>query len=102
MEERRTSIRHPVDLPATLVAGGVLRTIHMVDLSAGGAQASVRLRRKAGTRVHLAFSIPTLQEPIVVGATVRWSAAGTLGLQFDPLASQQVWALERYFEQLSD
>lgn len=101
MQNRRSATRHAVSLPGQLVANGVERTITVVDLSVGGARAALRTRRPLGTRVHLAFSIPTHQDPIVVGATVRWTDQSTAGLEFDELNANEVWALNRYFEQLS-
>jgi hypothetical protein len=54
-----------------------------------------------GSREHLSFSIPTTPYAIEVGATVRWSDDKATGLQFDGLRARDVWALNKFFEQLS-
>lgn len=102
MQERRASTRHPVALQGEMVANGVHRSITVLNLSLGGALASPLARTKHGSRVHLAFSIPTTQDPIIVGATVRWTDRSGTGLQFDDLGAEETSALRRYLEQLSD
>ena len=53
-----------------------------------------------GQRVSITFSIPTQAEAIEIGATVRWSDDKATGLQFDGLRAREVWALNKFFEQL--
>jgi len=50
--------------------------------------------------VHITFSIPTVEQAIDVGATVRWADTAAIGLQFDGLRALDVWGLNKYFEQL--
>ena len=71
-----------------------------MNLSLGGAQVSAGARFSMGQRVQISFAIPTIEEPIEVGATVRWSDDTATGLQFDGLRARDVWALNKYFEQL--
>ena len=71
------------------------------NLSLGGALVSTGTKFAMGQRVTIAFTIPTLDIPIEVGATVRWSDEKATGLQFDGLRARDVWALNKYFEQLS-
>ncbi len=54
-----------------------------------------------GARVQLSFKIPNTPDAIEVGATVRWSDDKATGLQFDGLRARDVWALNKFFEQLS-
>lgn len=99
-ENRRTSTRHVVSLVAKLVVEGTPRECSMVNLSLGGALLSAGARLSMGQRVQISFSVPTVEEPIEVGAVVRWSDDKATGLQFDGLRARDVWALNKYFEQL--
>jgi hypothetical protein len=54
-----------------------------------------------GQRVSISFAVPTVDTPIEVTATVRWSDAKSTGLQFDGLRARDVWALNKFFQQLS-
>ena len=53
-----------------------------------------------GQRVTINFAIPTIDQPVEVTATVRWSDDKATGLQFDGLRAREVWALNKFFEQL--
>ena len=99
-ENRRTSTRHAVSLPAQLVIAGATSTCTVVNLSLGGALFSYDRRLAMGQRCDFRFSIPTLEEPIVIGATVRWSGEQSTGIQFDGFRAREVWALNKFFEQL--
>lgn len=72
----------------------------MTNLSLGGALVEAGVKLPMGARVQIAFRIPTGEEPIDIGSTVRWSDAKALGLQFDGLRARDVWALNEYFKQL--
>jgi hypothetical protein len=54
-----------------------------------------------GSRLHITFSVPTVEQPIDIGATVRWADGSGVGIQFDGLRALDVWALNKYFEQLA-
>ncbi len=41
-----------------------------------------------------------MREPITAGAIVRWHDAQGIGLQFDGLRALDMWALNKYFEEL--
>jgi hypothetical protein len=99
-ETRRTSTRHAVSLPAQLTIDGTQRACTVMNLSLGGALCALSDRVAMGARVDFRFSVPTLEEPIVIGATVRWSDDKGTGIQFDGLRAREVWALNKYFEQL--
>lgn len=75
--------------------------MQVTNISLGGASVSAGGKMPMGQRVTVSFSIPTLETPIDVGATVRWSDDKATGLQFDGLRARDVWALNKYFEQLS-
>ena len=71
-----------------------------MNLSLGGALIAAGARFAMGQRVQLSFAVPTLEVPIEIGATVRWSDDKATGIQFDGLRAREVWALNKYFESL--
>ena len=99
-DNRRTSTRHAVSLAAKLAVDGAQRECTVVNLSIGGAQIAGGARIAMGQRVQIEFRVPTLEDPINIGATVRWSDDTATGIQFDGLRARDVWALNKYFEQL--
>lgn len=100
-DNRRTSTRHAVSIAAQLTIDGVKRDATMINLSLGGALVDSGSKHPMGSRMHISFRLPTIEEPIEIGATVRWSDAKGVGLQFDGLRARDVWALGEYFKQLS-
>lgn len=73
----------------------------MVNLSLGGAQVVATQKLPMGSRCQIGFRIPTLEELIEVGATVRWADDQGTGLQFDGLRARDVWGLNEFFKQLA-
>lgn len=100
MAENRRQTRHLIAIPVTLTVDGAPNDCTMINLSLGGAQLTARAKYPMGTRVQLAFQVPTMPESIEVGATVRWSTIEGIGLQFDGLRAREVWALNEFFKQL--
>ena len=72
----------------------------VMNLSLGGALISAGARFAMGQRVSISVTIPTMSDAIEVGATVRWSDDKATGLQFDGLRARDVWALNKFFQQL--
>ena len=99
-DNRRTSTRHVVSLAGQLGVNGQTQTVTLINLSLGGALIAAGAKYSMGQRVTITFAIPTVETPIEVGATVRWSDDKATGLQFDGLRARDVWALNKYFEQL--
>jgi PilZ domain len=99
-DNRRTSTRHAVSIAGKLAAEGAQRPCTVVNLSLGGALVSAGAKLPMGTRVTFSFNVPTMDEVIEVTATVRWSDDKATGIQFDGLRARDVWALNKYFEQL--
>lgn len=99
-DNRRTSTRHAVSLAATLTVNAESRPATVMNLSLGGALMAAGMKLSMGQRVSISFSIPTQVDPVEVGATVRWSDSNGTGLQFDGLRARDVWALNKFFEQL--
>lgn len=99
-ENRRSSTRHTVDLAVSVVISGATSQLRMQNLSLGGALIEMK-RIPLGERVQVRFSLPTSEEPIETGATARWATESAVGVQFDGLRAKDVWALNKFFEQLS-
>jgi len=100
-DNRRSSTRHAVSLPATLTIEGAPGAATVLNLSLGGALLGGIKKLPMGSRVHLEFAVPTDEEAIEIGGTVRWSDGSGVGIQFDGLRARDVWALNKYFEQFA-
>lgn len=100
-DNRRTSTRHDVSLSGSLTVNGDSRSITVMNLSLGGALIQAGAKLPMGQRVQISFAVPTLDTPIEIGATVRWSDDKATGLQFDGLRARDVWGLNKFFEQLA-
>ena len=101
MADNRSQHRHDVAIPATLTVDGTSNDCTMLNLSLGGALLAAHKKYAMGQRVKIAFHVPAMTDAIEVGATVRWSNADGVGIQFDGLRARDVWALNEYFKQLS-
>ena len=99
-DNRRSSTRHDVSLAAKLTHEGNQRPATVMNISLGGALVSAGIKYSMGTHLQISFMVPTIEHPIEVGATVRWSDDKATGLQFDGLRARDVWALNKFFEQL--
>ena len=99
-DNRRSATRHDVSLAVTLEMDGKALETEMRNLSLGGANVALPDRLAMGTRVKLRFRVPTHDQPIEVGAQVRWATDDAIGVQFDGLRAREVWSLNKYFEKL--
>ena len=99
-DNRRTQTRFDVSLAAQLTVNGEAKPATVMNLSLGGALVAAGAKIAMGSRVSITFTVPTVSDPIEVGATVRWSDAKATGLQFDGLRARDVWALNKFFESL--
>ena len=100
--QRRTQSRYDVGLEASITIEGEESSATISNMSLGGCLLQYEPRMPINQRVELEFKIPTHESPIRVGGTVRWSAAGGAGVQFDGLRAAEVWSLNKYFERLRD
>jgi Tfp pilus assembly protein PilZ len=98
--ETRRQTRHEVSIPAKLTVDGTQNDCVMLNLSLGGTQVKVNAKYAMGQRVRISFHVPTMEDAIEVGGTVRWSTVDGVGVQFDGLRARDVWALNEYFKQL--
>ncbi len=99
-DNRRSETRHDVSIAVTLELEGKSLETEMRNLSLGGANVVLGRRLPMGTRVKLRFRVPAHDQPIEVGAQVRWSTEDSVGVQFDGLRAREVWSLNKYFEKL--
>jgi hypothetical protein len=76
-EDRRAYPRAAVALPAFLQANGDRHSVHLLDVSAGGAKLNCSLNLPTGTAVTL--DCGTLGR----SAVVRWQNGGLVGICFD-------------------
>jgi Tfp pilus assembly protein PilZ len=97
--DHRRQTRHNVSIPTKLTIDGSSNDCTILNLSLGGALLAANAKYALGQRVHVAFHVPTMADAIEVGATVRWSNAEGIGIQFDGLRARDVWALNEYFKQ---
>ncbi|MBS1122332.1 MAG: type pilus assembly PilZ [Deltaproteobacteria bacterium] len=100
-DNRRTSTRHIVSIAAKVTIDGTVRDATLVNLSLGGALVETGTKHAMGQQVQISFTVPTMEEPIVIGSVVRWADSKGVGLQFDGLRARDVWALNEYFKQLA-
>ncbi|HEY4177657.1 MAG TPA: PilZ domain-containing protein [Kofleriaceae bacterium] len=101
-DNRRTAIRHTVSIVCKFAVGKAAAVDYtLVNLSLGGALLAATTKFPMGERCHIAFKVPTQEETIDIGATVRWSDDRSVGVQFDGLRARDVWALNEFFKQLS-
>ena len=100
MAENRRETRHEVSIPAKLTVDVTTNDCKLLNLSLSGTLVSANAKYAMGQRVRIAFHVPSMEDPIEVGGTVRWSNADGVGVQFDGLRARDVWALNEYFKQL--
>ena len=100
-ENRRQSTRFPVNIDATMIIGEDAHEVLFTNLSLGGAMVTGVDRLPMDTKVEVTFSIPTHEEPINVGADVRWTTETGVGIQFSNLRARETWSLNKFFESLS-
>ena len=82
--DRRAFPRVPVAMPAFLQANGERHSVHILDLSAGGAKLKCPVSLVAGTAVILDCGT------IGRSAVVRWQNEGLVGLCFDSELDERV------------
>lgn len=99
-DNRRTSTRYDVTIPAKLTINGAAMEVTVTNLSLGGASIA-GAKQTMGQRMQIAFRVPTLETVIDIGAVVRWADSKGFGIQFDGLRAQEVWAINEYFKQLA-
>lgn len=100
-DNRRSTTRYTVSLPATVTVESRAYELEIVNLSLGGAFVEHDERLPIGTRVELTFCIPNREQPIEIGAQVRWVAESGVGVQFDGLRAGEVWSLNQFLKSVS-
>lgn len=92
----RAFARRPLNLPATVIAGGGSwqRSARLVDLGLGGACVSLEEAVPAGSRIALVIDAPHLWDPLEIDGVVAWTredsttALASLGVKFEHPAAR--------------
>jgi hypothetical protein len=100
VSENRRATRHPVSIAAKLTIEGKPVDAMVMNLSLGGALVALPTKHAMGQRIEISFKVPTADQAIEVGTTVRWTEGTGIGLQFDGLRARDVWALNEFFKRL--
>jgi len=98
-DNRRSSTRHDVDIPARIQIKGATEPCAVRNLSMGGAFIATH-KLAMGERVTVWFRIPTHESDIEAAGVVRWATDQGIGIQFDGLRARETWALGKYIESL--
>ena len=102
---RRVNQRHDVQLPMELVSGSVTRQATIQNMSVGGLYFHCDFPIERQELFTVVFSIPTLDVPVKVDTVVRWTERigeiHGVGVQFLGLKAKEVWAITKFFSQLS-
>ena len=99
-ETRRRFGRFDRALRVELEGNGATVVGETVNLGLGGLLVSVEHDFQFGDEVTVRLTVPSPEQALEAGATVRWSrtmAPGSLGLAFSALRPIDVWALLQYF-----
>ena len=98
--ERRRYYRHPVNLSATLIIGGVKELVRMTDLGEGGMAFQLLKPLAPSLMIEFSFELPAGQ-PITGRGAIAWvDGAGRAGLKFQSLHGKgeeqlQEWLLQQ-------
>lgn len=92
--DSRSTLRYPIDLPASMTLGGSEISCRVRNISLGG----VFVRGPnlpIGARVYLKFGGGTLDR-IEGSCTACWSTAEGTGLKFDGLRAVETYSLSKF------
>ena len=83
--ERRRNYRHPINLSATLIIGGVKELVRMTDLGEGGMAFQLLKPLAPSLVIEFSFELSTGQ-PITGRGAIAWvNGAGRAGIKFQSL-----------------
>lgn len=95
--DRRLYPRVPVALPASVQAGGERHSVHLLDVSTGGAKLKCAARLEIGAVVTLDCGV------LGRAAEVRWQNGELVGVRFEKeLEARDVEALTERSQALAD
>ncbi len=107
LDEKRRSIRVPVDITAKFIHGDKPQEGRILNLSIEGVLFSSPVMLDAGDLIHLSFAVPGSYQEIDVASTVAWSGYqdGTTrsfgaGVHFEDLAPSQREMIEQFIRNL--
>ncbi|HEY1697452.1 MAG TPA: PilZ domain-containing protein [Polyangiaceae bacterium] len=93
--EERRCVRVPIELHVTVAAPGSGESTTGIarDISVGGVFIETTCAAAFGTPVVIGFVSPGIGAEVLLPATVRWSSATGLGLQFGLLGARETHAI---------
>jgi hypothetical protein len=97
VSDKRAYERFSIRLEVTFAYAGAEHTAFSRDIGLGGMFVLSEAKVPFGAEVEVRLSLPTLQGPQSIPATVRWHGPGGMGVQWRSLRARQVWALNRLF-----
>ncbi len=65
------------------------------DVSLGGMFIETDKPLAYGTKFSIEVKLPALPQPVVIDATVRWTGADGMGLQWGMLRAKETWAINQ-------
>lgn len=99
MREKRSSPRKPVDLEVELVLPDGSRCgCRCTDIGIGGAFVEANPHVEIATKIAFVVSLPGAARPSTIEATVRWTTAHGMGLQFGLMGALETHALVTLLE----
>lgn len=97
-DQRRLHERFPIELPVSVVAGTSAVSGRTQNVSLGGMLITVDAPVAFGAAVVVKVRMPAVAEELEMPATVRWTGAGAIGVQFGSLRARATWALNQLFK----
>jgi hypothetical protein len=93
--EKRRFLRIPIDLPVIFMArDSWVRTAGVAkDISVGGMFIETAQPPAYGASIHVEFTPLGERRPLLLSATVRWSGARGIGVQFGLLGARETHAI---------
>ncbi|MGH7488844.1 MAG: PilZ domain-containing protein, partial [bacterium] len=96
-QEQQRYYRAELNWPATIVSGGEVLEVRLLNISVGGAAVAIPTLLPPGGVVKLLFTLPDKTTSAEIPGRIAWSNTdGEHGIQFGDLAPQVRTTLERW------
>lgn len=104
MHEKRVHDRKDLALAMRVVVADRTLEGTSLDISVGGVRVALEGELPFGAKVKVHVQLPSLPEPSVIDADVRWSRPEPdgrfmVGLQFQRVRARETWALNQIVRQ---
>jgi hypothetical protein len=94
-EDKRRNVRRAVALDVVIMVGKRAISARSRDISLAGMFIETNAALAYGTPLRLVMTLPSLPEPVIIPAIVRWSGAEGVGVQFRELRERETWVLHQ-------